>query len=68
MKKINKLVLNKAKEMTAPEMKHIIGGRDDCRIGVSCEGWYCGNETSINWCMELFREYWGYSPIYCNCI
>ncbi len=29
MKKLNKLVLNKAKVMTAPQMKHISGGYDD---------------------------------------
>ncbi len=28
MKKLNKIVLNKAKEMTAPQMKNITGGYD----------------------------------------
>ncbi len=34
MKKLNKLVLNKAKVMTAPEMKHISGGL----VKVCCRG------------------------------
>ena len=48
MKKLNKLVLNKAKIMTVPEMKHITGGyngdsRDTCQANggkwICCRAW-----------------------------
>ncbi len=69
MKKLNKMVLGKAKIMTAPQMKHISGGgwEGECD-GVVCDSWYCEYD-SVNLCMELYRnEHSGVSPYQCTCL
>jgi len=41
MKKLQKLVLNKAVKMTVPQMKHITGGYDGNTCGTTCGGSPC---------------------------
>ncbi len=49
MKKLNKLVLNNAREMTAPEMKDIAGGKRDsyCDSSIVCSESTC-YDSSFN--------------------
>lgn len=41
MKKLQKLVLNKAMKMTVPQMKHITGGYSGNTCGTTCGGSPC---------------------------
>ncbi len=66
MKKLNKLVLNKAKIMSAPQMKNITGGYDfdgsccyldslygaQCGVSRALAEYYVSVGIASNWCCD----------------
>jgi hypothetical protein len=65
MKKLQKLILHKAKIMTAPQMKHITGGYDDgesgtCGVAIwSGDSWMIGCGLSKSYIDSIWDLYSG---------